>query len=67
VVVHGSLDTVVPTEYGRAFVQAAVASGDDVTLVELPDIQHFGLIDPLSSAWSDVSEGLASLTGRGRG
>ncbi len=67
VVVHGSLDTVVPTEYGRAFVRAALASGDDVTLVELPDIQHFGLIDPLSSAWSDVSEGLASLTGRGRG
>lgn len=67
VVVHGGLDTVVPFSYGADFVQAAEAAGDEVTLVDLPDIQHFGLIDPLSPAWSAVSEGLARLTGRGRG
>lgn len=67
VVVHGQQDSVVPIRFGTEFVQAATAAGDDARLVDLPDIGHFGLIDPLSPAWPAVLRGLASLTGRARG
>jgi acetyl esterase/lipase len=67
VVVHGRLDEVVPFEFGSDFAAEAEAAGDEVRLVELPDIAHYALIDPLSSAWPAVREGLASLTTRARG
>lgn len=60
-VVHGVLDEQVPIELSRAFVAAAEAAGAAVTLVELPDCEHFGLIDPTSSAWPHVAHVLRSL------
>jgi acetyl esterase/lipase len=66
-VVHGRLDKQVPVEISRDWVAAAQAAGDDAELFELADIEHFGVIDPLSSAWPTVLRGLASVTGRARG
>ena len=67
VVVHGRRDLQVPFEIGRDFVAASVAAGDQTTLVDLADIEHYGLIDPLSSAWPAVLAGLASVCAVGRG
>ncbi len=53
-VLHGVLDVQVPIEMSRRFVAAARAAGSDVTLHELVDIEHFGLIDPASAAWPAV-------------
>ncbi|MGC4880139.1 alpha/beta hydrolase family protein [Micromonospora sp. DT43] len=61
VVVHGSEDQQVPVAMSRDFVAAARAAGSDIALVELPGCEHFGLIDPESSAWPRVLDVLRSL------
>jgi acetyl esterase/lipase len=48
---HGTVDTRVPIAQSRAY--AAKPDGH-VQLVELPGVEHFGLIDPDSSAWPEV-------------
>ncbi len=67
VIVHGRLDRVVPFELGHDFVDASAAAGDATTLVDLADVEHFGLIDPLSPAWHPVLAGLASVCDARRG
>ncbi|MER7459036.1 prolyl oligopeptidase family serine peptidase [Micromonospora sp. NPDC126480] len=61
VVIHGALDQQVPVAMSRDFVAAERAAGGDVRLVELPTCEHFGLIDPESPAWPEVSTALRSL------
>ncbi|MFG1915101.1 alpha/beta hydrolase family protein [Micromonospora sp. NPDC048898] len=61
VVLHGSEDQQVPVEMSRGFVTEATAAGSDISLVELPGCEHFGLIDPESTAWPRVLAGLRSL------
>jgi acetyl esterase/lipase len=61
VVVHGDRDDRVPVEIGRDYVAAALRAGGDARLVELPGVEHFGLIDPLSTAWPSVLAALAEL------
>ncbi|MEV1333458.1 alpha/beta hydrolase, partial [Micromonospora costi] len=61
VVIHGGLDHQVPPEIGRDFVASARAAGSDITLVELSECEHFGLIDPESAAWPLVVQALQSL------
>ena len=54
-VVHGSEDRQVPVAYSRGLT--------GVTYVELSDIEHFGLIDPLSAAWPAVISAVRGLPG----
>ncbi|RIV36360.1 alpha/beta hydrolase family protein [Micromonospora radicis] len=61
VVIHGTLDQQVPVALSRQYVAAAQAAGGDMRLVELPDCEHFGLIDPESRAWPKVTATLRSL------
>ncbi|MEV4754042.1 alpha/beta hydrolase [Micromonospora sp. NPDC049559] len=63
VVLHGTLDQQVPVRIGRRYVEVAAAAGAPVSLVELPECEHFGLIDPWSPAWPQVVAGLESLVG----
>ncbi|MEH0936844.1 alpha/beta hydrolase family protein [Micromonospora psammae] len=61
VILHGVLDRQVPIALSRSYAAAAQAAGSEVTLVELPECEHFGLIDPLSAAWPQVRGALQSL------
>ncbi|SBT49580.1 alpha/beta hydrolase family protein [Micromonospora auratinigra] len=61
VVIHGSLDEQVPVGMSRSWVAAARAAGSPVSLVELPECEHFGLISPDATAWPQVMSGLRSL------
>lgn len=63
VLVHGLDDIQVPVDQSRAYAAAARRAGGDVRLVELPDMEHFGLIDPLSRAWETVTLELDKLCG----
>jgi acetyl esterase/lipase len=56
ILIHGQLDQQVPVEISRRY---AAAKG--VTLRELPQVEHFGLIDPLSTAWPTVLAALNDL------
>ncbi|ROT34320.1 S9 family peptidase [Micromonospora sp. HM5-17] len=61
-IVHGRRDQQVPVELSVGYASLARRAGADLRLVELPDCEHFGLIDPLSAAWTAVIAGLHSLT-----
>lgn len=49
VLLHGTADDRVPIAVSRSY-----AARTGVPLLELPDVGHFALIDPLSSAWPSV-------------
>lgn len=49
VLVHGTLDQRVPVEQSRGY-----AARHGVRFAELPDAEHFGVIDPESSVWPSV-------------
>lgn len=57
VVVHGSDDQQVPVSISRDW---TASSG--TRLIELPGVEHFGLIDPESSAWPAVVRSIAQVT-----
>lgn len=57
VIVHGDRDAQVPVEMSRQY-----AARTGARLVELPGVEHFGVIDPESSAWPDVTTELRSLS-----
>ncbi|MEU6072667.1 alpha/beta fold hydrolase [Micromonospora sp. NPDC047074] len=61
VVIHGACDRQVPIEMSREFVAAGRAAGGEIRLVELPECEHFGLIDPESPAWPQVTAAFRSL------
>ncbi|MEH0973398.1 prolyl oligopeptidase family serine peptidase [Micromonospora sp. CPCC 205546] len=61
VVIHGALDQQVPVGMSREFVAASRAAGGDIRLLELPECEHFGLIDPLSAAWPQITAAFRSL------
>jgi acetyl esterase/lipase len=61
VVVHGTLDEHVPAVMSRRYVATSRAAGADVELLELPEVEHFALIDPESPAWAKVADALRSL------
>lgn len=55
---HGAADDIVPVAMSREYAALAERSGDSVRLVELPSLEHFALIDPLSPAWPHLLEAL---------
>jgi acetyl esterase/lipase len=57
-IVHGARDDVVPLEISRSY----VGVHHDARLVELPDADHFAVIDPLSAAWDTVVAELQRLS-----
>jgi acetyl esterase/lipase len=61
VIIHGVLDRHVPVEISRKYTATTRAEGGDVSLVELPDVEHFALIDPQSGAWPVVKQTLQSM------
>mgnify|MGYP006193667179 CR=1 FL=1 len=53
---HGTDDDIVPVENSRGL----AAAHPEVDLRELADIEHFGVIDPTSPAWTALVESLPS-------
>jgi acetyl esterase/lipase len=54
-VVHGTEDADVPFAFGPRYAAAAAAAGDECTLLALPGVEHFALVDPDSTAWATVA------------
>ena len=51
VCVHGAADDTVPLSQSERYVEAARMAGDPATLIVLPGVGHFELIDPGDPAW----------------
>ncbi|GAA1800658.1 alpha/beta hydrolase [Planosporangium flavigriseum] len=62
VLVFGTEDDRVPVEVGRSYVNGARMAGDHPALIELPDTEHFAVIDPRSAVWSTVLGALHRLS-----
>ncbi len=58
---HGTEDTDLPLEVSERYVRRATAKGDSATLLTLPDVGHFELIDPTSSVWPTVLSVVTAL------
>lgn len=60
---HGTADTDLPLEVSERYVRRASAKGDSATLLTLPDVGHFELIDPNSHIWPTVLSMTTALLG----
>jgi fermentation-respiration switch protein FrsA (DUF1100 family) len=61
--VHGIADDRVPVAMSREYAARAAAAGDYVELVELPDTDHFAVIDPLSAVWPRIVDVIERIGG----
>jgi acetyl esterase/lipase len=61
VLVHGTNDDRVPLQVSQNYAHKATEAGDTVTLIELPAVDHFEVIDPHSAAWSRTRDELQKL------
>jgi acetyl esterase/lipase len=61
VLIHGTEDDRVPFAVSQAYTAAALAAGDQVTLLELPGEDHFVLINAYSNAWAITVMALRQL------
>jgi len=61
ILIHGTADDRVPFEMSQAYTTAAQAAGDQATLIELPGVDHFALINVYSEAWATTVKALREL------
>lgn len=59
---HSKADNLVPFAQSQSYVDAAVAAGDDATLIVVPG-DHFAHINPDSETWAKTKEVLTALAG----
>lgn len=57
-VVHGTADTDVPRELSERY---AAAAGPEATLLDLPGVDHFQIIDPDTAAWARIAQEFTRL------
>lgn len=57
-IVHGKADADVPYEMAPEYVEAAAASGDDITLIDPKQVDHFHVIDPTHQVWREIDDQL---------
>jgi acetyl esterase/lipase len=64
VLIHGTADVNVPVVLSEMYHASALAKGDDVSLITLPDSDHFVVVDPRSAEWPTVLEATRSVFNR---
>jgi acetyl esterase/lipase len=61
VLIHGAADDIVPFKISERYRDAAVAVCGDASLVALPGVDHFAVIDPTSAVWPCIGSVLRCL------
>lgn len=59
--VHGTEDTNVPYEQSMRMLTRGQAAGDAVRLLRLPGADHFAVIQPDSTVWPEIVQGITAL------
>ena len=69
VLIHGLRDLADNVDMNRGYARRARGAGDAVEMVELPEADHFDVIDPGSAAWervcAEIARGVSSDRGPG--
>jgi len=60
VLIHGVKDRHVPIKLSKDYYFKATEQGSNVRLIVLPDVEHFKIIDPTSTAWNSVIDTICS-------
>ena len=61
VLIHGSEDTIVSPDFSRRYVETKLRRGERAELIELAGAGHFDVVDPQSTYWPAVEQGLRAL------
>lgn len=61
--IHGELDIPVPYSTCQDYAARAVASGDTVTFIGLPNTGHFEIVDPRAPQWQRVRDAINDALG----
>jgi acetyl esterase/lipase len=61
ILIHGSIDTIVPVEFSTSYADAANARGDTARAVVVPGAGHFDVISPASVAWPVIVDAIHEL------
>ena len=59
--IHGSEDDIVPVQMTRDYARQKLEKRETVSLLEIPKIGHFEIVDPQSTVWSKVEKAVLSL------
>jgi acetyl esterase/lipase len=60
-IITGTADEVVPLDFSRNYAEKKKATGEHVELIEIPNANHIGLIDPRSDAFKIVVQAAQKL------
>lgn len=60
-VVHGAGDDIVPVAMSRDYVKLKQNKHEDATLLEIPKVGHFEIVDPESKVWTQVEKAIVGL------
>ena len=60
-VVHGTDDDIVPITMSRDYVKLKQKKNEDATLLEIPKVGHFEIVDPESKVWNQVEKAIVGL------
>ncbi|GHO45658.1 alpha/beta hydrolase family protein [Ktedonospora formicarum] len=63
VLIHGDNDDRVPLSVSRSYADRASRAGDSVRFIELPNTDHFVLIDPDAQVWTRTRYEIQALLG----
>lgn len=64
VLIHGDADPEVPLEVSESYLAHARRAGSEASLVRLPGVGHYELINPAAVAFTAVLEGIDRVAGR---
>jgi acetyl esterase/lipase len=60
-VIHGTEDDIVPVKMSREYVKLKQQKREDVSLLEIPKVGHFEIVDPQSKVWEQVQKAVVAL------
>jgi pimeloyl-ACP methyl ester carboxylesterase len=63
-ILQGDEDEPVPPIHATSYLEAAEASGDRPRMILLSGVDHFVVVDPLSSVWPRIRAEILSLIPR---
>jgi acetyl esterase/lipase len=61
--VHGQADDIVPIQISQVYLAAAHQAGDtEASLLALPNVDHFDVIDPTTEVWAKTRQALQKMS-----